>query len=202
MFKHMVRHCVEKLARIARATPLIITFCLAACANGPPARSLRTPVHADTITLNVAAKYVVKGGLFGAMPWTFTVEPGVYTAEKEDNAGTYFRLQGKPVSAHMGDEKGPTWHHAGGIWVPHDPTKSPRIYHIADGVSSTQVNDAGASVGNTAGGPVGGVVGGVAADAFLAMANRMDAGKISIAPEPPDATFASTVHAAFHSEAQ
>lgn len=48
----------------------------------------------------------------------------------------------------------------------------------------------------------GGVVGGVAADAFLAMTNRIDAGKISIAPEPPDATFTATVHAAFHSAAQ
>ena len=202
MIKNMARHCARKMANVIRATLLASAFCLAACTNGPPVKSLRTPTHAGTITLNAVTKYAVQAGLFGGVRWTYTAQPGVYTAEKEDNVGTYFRLQGQPVTVHMGDEKGITWHHAGGIWVPHDSTKSPRIYYFADGNSLARADDAGRSVGTTAGGPAGGVVGGITADAFQAIANSIEAGKISIAPEPADATFASAVRAAFHSSAQ
>ncbi|QDE38002.1 hypothetical protein FIV34_01735 [Luteibacter pinisoli] len=170
-----------------RALVLASVISLAACTNGPPVKTLRTPEHADTITLTEPTTYTVLTGLFGNVPWSYTLQPGTYVAEKEDNAGTYFRGPAASVAVHMGNAKGPTWPHVGGIWVPRNGAASPRAYHYGgDAGSSADVDQVGGAVGHL----------------FLAAANKAEAGKIELDPIPTDPAFATAVRAHLHPAAR
>ncbi|UPG93781.1 hypothetical protein [Luteibacter aegosomatissinici] len=186
MEKNILRHSLSGGFRALRASLAISILALTGCATGLSPATLRTPAHADRVTLTEVASYTVLAGLF-KVPWSYTLQPGVYTAEKEDAGGTYFRGPPGSVAVHMGDPKGPTWHHTGGIWLPRDASKSPRMYHY--GGDNDNYGDA-----MQAGGAIGA--------AFLAAANKAEDGKILLDPSPADATFGTTVRSKLSAAAQ
>lgn len=189
MSKYASSNVAGNLTRVARMTMLCSALALSACTNGPSVKTLRTPAYADTITLDSVTAYQVKQGLFGN-PWTYTLAAGTYTAEKEDSLGTYFRADGLAVTVREGDEKGLTWHDAGGIWMPRDGSKSPRVYYYSGTAPVTSGGKDVSFVGTQAGGAMGNAVMGAAISA--------EAGMINMAPEPVDPQFARTVRATFH----
>jgi hypothetical protein len=129
--------------------------------------------------LNDVTGYDVPAGLFGSDHWRYTVEPGTYTAEKEDDLGTYFRADGYPVTIN-GGATNLTWTHAGGIWVPRDSSKSPRIYYYQDERRPTGLPENPGLV-------------------YTAIVNA-EAGKIHLAFDAKDAAFATTVRAGLRRE--
>lgn len=170
-------YCVA-MARYARVSWMASALCLAACTSGPPVNTLRVAAHPDTIVLGEVAAYDVPARLLGS-DWHFSVEPGTYTAEKEDDQGTYFRAQGYPVTVDTGATTNLVWTHAGGIWVPRDASKSPRIYYYADERRPKgMVENPGAAYG---------------------VIVHAEAGKVQLVYDAKDARFAATVRANLHS---
>lgn len=109
------------MTRFSILSIVLLTLGLLGCASTPPeATDLRQPVTPRTAVIHEAVSWVVSGkSVHGLLP-------GVYTAEKENALGTFFK--GKGEALFMGQEGTYYILQEGGFWMPRAPDALPRLY--------------------------------------------------------------------------
>ena len=113
---------------------LFITLSLLGCSTAAiKPTELRNPNQISCIYVSEPLTYKEKKGLLN-IEWQYRLERGPYIAEKENEEGTYFRappggvhvfrtdMQHKPSSFGSNELRD------GGLWIPHDSKKSPKMY--------------------------------------------------------------------------
>lgn len=113
---------------------------LPGCSSGLIAPDALRPASRDeVVVLTQAVSYSKVVGLISEKA-NFGVAPGVYTAEKTNNTGVFYRGEGHPVWV-TGERTGDlVSSRRGGIWVPNDPNAPPRIYAYFDIAPQTWEN--------------------------------------------------------------
>jgi hypothetical protein len=120
-----------------RKTLLTLVVLLTGCSsNLIKPEQLEAPKKISCIYLPEPISYSEKvEKLFASANWEYRFERGPYIAEKIDSEGTYFR--GPPGAIYIGrpemkDEPAGILSHMvrdGGFWIPHDQSKSPKMYN-------------------------------------------------------------------------
>lgn len=116
---------------------LIIVFFLVGCSSTLiKPEQLQTPKKITCIFLLEPISYNEKvTKLFASADWVYRFERGPYVSEKVDMEGTYFRGPPGAISIsrpEMKDKPSGVLTHMirdGGFFVPHDPTKAPKMYN-------------------------------------------------------------------------
>ncbi|SDR72561.1 hypothetical protein SAMN05216271_0182 [Halopseudomonas sabulinigri] len=111
----------------------LVFFYLAGCASGVKPNNLNAPEKISCINFAERESYQIKRGLLDIV-WETRLERGPYISEKVDAEGAYFRAPqggvyfGRPDMASRPSGLGSHMTYEGGIYVPHDANKTPRIY--------------------------------------------------------------------------
>jgi len=159
--------------------------------------SLQTPVTKSDIQIAERLSYKQKITLGPMME--YGLQPGKYTAEKQNSKGVFYRGEGRPVWSKNLESEGGLTVFQGGIWVPKNTTESPRLYTYLE-TKITTIDDLESYTNQyqeqqfTAGNSGMSTVAGTAAAGAIAMALiAFDDGRITIWNDPEDSTFRSVV---------
>ncbi|WP_237742007.1 hypothetical protein [Herbaspirillum rubrisubalbicans] len=113
----------------------VLPIFLVGCTSIAP-ESLKTPERMSCIEIPPGIEAHEKLGLL-KIPWIYTLTPGPYLSEREDEQGIYYRAPPSGITINRGIDsdgddsaakKTRTVHADGGIWLPRDTTLPPHLY--------------------------------------------------------------------------
>jgi hypothetical protein len=108
-----------------------ISIALAGCAStGELTKDLKPSNAADQYNIKAKITYVDLRGPFNAR-WEEGLLPCVFKPVRSNSDGTFYEGNGKCVTQKMGEATlGSPFH--GGVWIPTDSKKPPRLYYYFD----------------------------------------------------------------------
>jgi hypothetical protein len=174
---------------------LLIAACLGGCASkGTAPSELVAATSKDEFRLSSPLQYTFANVERGVLP-------GMFRADKSDSAGTYYVCEDRCVWDRQ-RAGGPTYLYPGGVYIPSDNVKAPRLFRIFTESEQT-TDDLNAYIQNRTttsvvqGGPVGAsAVGGAIAGAIVQAAISASVGRYHAFELSPDTAFLTSLSAA------
>lgn len=128
--------------KISTLLNLVAISVLSACANtGQLTGDLKPSTATDRYDIKMPLTYVELRGVVN-MRWEEGVAPCVFKPAKSNGEGTFYEGDGKCVTQKMAnDTMGSPFR--GGIWIPTDSKKAPRLYYYFDYNVDTAIKGGG-----------------------------------------------------------